>query len=75
MMQKNIPQLLTDFIVGLDEMIGAAGVMIHHHQDLRWHFVRQILEEVKNATIKLAINPLTASKVVPYEKKIQILLP
>lgn len=63
MKEKTNAQLLTDFISGLNEMIGACGVMIHHHQDLRWHFMRQILEETKNATVKLAVNPLTAPKV------------
>lgn len=74
-MKKSTPQLLTDFIEGLNEMAGAAGVMIHHHQDLRWHFIRQILEETKEATVKLAVNPLTAPKVTKHEKKSQILLP
>ncbi len=75
MANKTTPQLLTDFVEGLNEMIGAAGVMIHHHQDLRWHFIRQILEETKNAVVKLAVNPLTAPKVEKYQKKSQILLP
>lgn len=74
-MTKNTAQLLTDFIEGLNEMSGAAGVMIHHHQDLRWHFVRQILEDTKNATVKLAVNPLTAPKMNFKDKKTQILMP
>ncbi len=75
MTQKTTPQLLTDFVEGLNEMIGAAGVMIHHHQDLRWHIIRENLEFVKNAIVKLAVNPLTAPKVTRHEKKTQILLP
>lgn len=75
MINKTTPQLLSDFVEGLNEMAGAAGVMIHHHQDLRWHFIRQIIEETKNVTIKLAVNPLTAPKVMKHEKKAQILLP
>lgn len=75
MTKKTTPQLLTDFIEGLNEAIGAAGVMIHHHQDLRWHFIRQILEETKNATVKLAVNPITAPKMNFKDKKTQILMP
>lgn len=74
-MNKTTPQLLSDFVEGLNEMIGASGVMIHHHQDLRWHFMRQILEETKNAVVKIAVNPLTAPKLTKHEKKTQILLP
>ncbi len=64
MVEKNNAQLLNEFISGLNEAAGAAGVMIHHYQDLRWHFIRQILEETKNATVKLAVNPLTAPKMI-----------
>ena len=75
MIKKTTPQLLTDFVQGLNEMIGAAGVMIHHHQDLRWHIIRENLEFTKNAVVKLAVNPLTAPQVTRHEKKTQILLP
>jgi len=74
-MKKNTPQLLKDFIEGLQEMIGASSVMIHHHQDLRWHGMRESLEEVKMIAERFAINPLTAGKVTRYEKKSQILMP
>lgn len=74
-MKKTTPQLLTDFIEGLNEMIGASGVMIHHHQDLRWHIIRENLEFVKNAVVKMAVNPMTAPKQTKFEKKTQILLP
>lgn len=74
-MKKNTPQLLKDFIEGLQEMIGASSVMIHHHQDLRWHRMRESLENVKNLVERFAINPMTATKVTKYEKKTQILLP
>lgn len=73
-MKKSNPQLLKEFIEGLNEACGAAGVMIHHHHDLRWHFMRQILEETKNATVQLAVNPLTAPKINKHEKKTQILM-
>lgn len=63
MTKKTTPTLLTDFIAGLNEAIGAAGCMIHHHQDLRWNFVRMILEETKNKCVKLAVNPLTAPRI------------
>lgn len=74
-MKKNTPQLLKDFIEGLQEMIGASSVMIHHHQDLRWHGIREPLEKVKMITERFAVNPLTATKVTKHEKKSQILLP
>ncbi len=69
-MKKTTPQLLTDFIEGLNEMIGSSGVMIHHHQDLRWHIIRENLEFVKNAVVKMAVNPLTAPKVKVTNNKI-----
>lgn len=72
--KKTTPQLLNDFISGLNEMAGAAGVMIHHHQNLQWHFIRQIIEETKNATVKLAVNPLTAPKIERHQKKTQIVV-
>lgn len=75
MTKKTTPMLLTDFIAGLNEAIGASGVMIHHHQDLRWEFIRKILEETKDKCVKFAVNPITAAKSKPFEKKTQILLP
>lgn len=72
MIKKSTPQLLTEFIEGLNEMAGASGVMIHHHQDLRWHFIRQILEETKEATMKFAVNPMTAPKVEMFQKKTMV---
>ncbi len=74
-MKQTTPQLLKDFIEGLQEMIGASSVMIHHHQDLRWHGMRESLEKVKMIAERFAINPLTATKVTKFEKKSQILLP
>jgi hypothetical protein len=74
-MNKTTPQLLTEFMEGLNEMIGASGVMIHHHQDLRWEFIRKILEETKDATTKYAVNKITAPKVEKFQKKTQILMP
>lgn len=76
MSKKTTPQLLTEFMEGLNEMIGASAVMIHHHQDLRWHFLRQILEEAKEATTKLAVNPLTMpSLTTKTGKRLQISQP
>ena len=75
MTPKTKPQLLTDFVGGLNEMIGASAVMIHHHQDLRWHIIRENLEFVKNAIVRMAVNPITAPQVTKHEKKTQILLP
>ena len=72
---KNKATLLTDFISGLNEAIGAAGVMIHHKQDLRWQFIRQILEETKNTCVKHAVDPITRPTVTKFEKKSQILVP
>ena len=74
-MKKTTLQLLKDFIEGMQEMIGASSVMIHHHQDLRWHSLRESLEKVKSAVERFAINPITATKVTKHEKKSQILLP
>lgn len=73
-MKKNNAVLLNEFLEGLNEMAAAAGVMIHHHQDLRWHFIRQILEETKNATVKLAVNPMMAPKIIMHEKKTQVVV-
>jgi hypothetical protein len=72
---KTAPQLLTEFIDGLNSMISSAGVMIHHHQDLRWEFIRKILEETKDATVKTIVNPMTAPKRERFVPKTQILLP
>lgn len=75
MTKKTSTQLLTEFIEGLNEAIGASGVMLHHHQDLRWNFVRKILEETKDACVKVAVNPLTAPKIRKQKKKSRIFLP
>lgn len=72
---KTVPALLTEFMEGLNEAIGACGVMMHHQQDMRWHFIRKILEETKDTCVKLAVNPMTAPKTVKHEKKTQVLLP
>lgn len=72
MIKKTTPQLLTEFIEGLNEMIGAAGVMVHQHQDLRWHFIRQILEETKEATVRLAVNPMTAPTHSKTKRRVMI---
>lgn len=74
MIPKTQAQLLSEFIEGLNEMASAAGVMIHHHQDLRWHFLRQILEETKNAVVKIAVDPMTAPKTTKHEKRTQIVV-
>lgn len=71
-MQKTTPQLLNDLLQSLNEMTGAAGIIIHHHQDMRWYFIRKILEEVQDATVKQCVNPLTAPKVTKHEKKTMI---
>ena len=73
MTRKTTPALLTDFISGLNEAIGAASGMIHCHQDLRWEFVRKILEETKDACVNLAVNPLTAPKA--KDKKGRLIMP
>lgn len=73
-MKKSNAMLLNEFIEGLNEMAAAAGVMIHHHQDLRWHFIRQIIEETREATVRLAVDPLTARKNVKFEKKTQVMV-
>lgn len=75
MTEKTVPQLLNDLLDGLNQMTGAASVIIHQHQDMRWHFIRQILEEVQDAITRQCINPLTAPKVTRHEKKTSILMP
>lgn len=74
-MKKSHTQLITEFVEGLNEAIGAAGGMIHYHQDLRWDFVRKILEETKDKCIRFSVNPMTAPQITRAEKKSQILLP
>lgn len=74
MTSKTTPQLLNDLLDGLNQMIGAASIIIHHHQDMRWYFVRKILEEVQDATVKQCVNPLTAAKVTKVEKKTQVMV-
>lgn len=71
---KSETQLLSEFVEGLNEMAGAAGVMIHHHQDLRWHFIRTILEETREATVKSVVNPLTAPRIERFTKKTQVVV-
>ncbi len=73
-MQKTTPQLLNDLLQSLNEMTGAASIIIHHHQDMRWYFIRKILEEVQDATVKQCVNPLTAPKVTKYERKTQVVI-
>lgn len=73
-MQKTTPQLLNDLLQSLNEMIGATGIIIHHHQDMRWYFIRKILEEVQDALVKQCVNPLTAAKVTKVEKKTQVVV-
>lgn len=64
MSKKTTPQLLIEFMEGLNQAASACGVMIHHHQDLRWHFMRKILEEIKGKVERFAVNPLTAPKMI-----------
>ena len=68
-MKKTTPVLLNEFIAGLNEAAAAAGAMIHAHHDLRWEFVRRILEETKDATVKVAVNPLTRPTITKHERK------
>ena len=75
MTQKTTAQLLNDLLDGLNMMTGAASVIIHQHQDMRWYFIRKILEEVHDATVKQCVNPLTAPVVTRHEKKTSILMP
>ncbi len=73
-MQKTTPQLLNDLLDGINQMTGAASTIIHHHQDMRWYFIRKILEEVQDNIVKQCVNPLTAAKVTKYEKKTQVVV-
>ena len=73
-MQKTTPQLLNDLLQALNEMSGAASIIIHHHQDMRWYFIRKILEEVQDATVKQCIDPLTKPKIEKFEKKTQVVV-
>lgn len=75
MTQKTTPQLLNDLLDGLNQMTGAASIIIHQHQDMRWYFIRKILEEVQDATVKQCVNPLTAPKVTKHEKKTTVVMP
>lgn len=75
MTRKTRAQLLTDFMSGINEAESAAGTIIHHHQDMRWHFIRKILEEVKDVTVRVMINPITETKITKYEKKTQLVMP
>jgi hypothetical protein len=74
MTPKTQAQLLNDLLDGLNQMIGAASCIIHHHQDMRWYFIRKILEEVQDATVKQCVNPLTAPKVTRHERKTQVVV-
>ena len=56
---KTKPQLLTEFMTGLNEMESAASCIIHQHQDLRWGFIRKIIEEIKDRVTQEAVAPLT----------------
>ena len=76
MTRKTKPQLLTDFMAGLNEATSAAGVILHQHQDMRWAFIRKILEEVIDRCVKMVINPLTAARPTAVKKRpTQVLMP
>lgn len=75
MTQRTKPQLLNDLLDGINQMTGAASIIIHQHQDMRWYFIRKILEEVQDKIVKQCVDPITATKITKYEKKTQVLMP
>lgn len=60
---KTETQLLTEFMDGIGQAIGASSQLIHHRRDPRFMYLREALSKVRDLTTTLAVNPLTAPKV------------
>lgn len=54
--------ILGQLLEGLNQSAGAAGHMIHHHQDTRWFKTRAILEAVVRVVVAQSVEPLITPK-------------
>lgn len=59
--KRNQPEMLNELIGGLTQAIGAAGQVVHQHQDPRFLEIRSSLELAKQGCIGLATFAATKS--------------
>ena len=55
MRDETTPQLLKKFLDGIVKSSGAAGQMVHQHEDPRWMPLYHKLSMVREKTIKIAL--------------------
>lgn len=62
--------VLGQFLEGLNQAIGGARHMIHHHQDPRWFQMVAILETVHKMCVSNVVDPMMEPKPRAEEKKL-----
>lgn len=55
MADRRVPILLKEFVDGMAKAAGAAGQMVHHHQDPRFIPLFQKLSLIREKSIKIAM--------------------
>lgn len=54
--------VLGQLLEGLNQSSGAAGLLIHHQQNVNWMKTRAILEAVKRMVIAYSVEPMLKPK-------------
>jgi len=67
MKEPNQAILIKEFIEGLGQASGAASQMIHMHQDPRWMIMRDLLESVRDVTMRSTVIPTRNGIVTPCQ--------
>ena len=65
---RPVELVLGQFLEGMNQAAGAAGAMIHCHQDSRWFKVRAVLEFVKKVIVGECVDSMLKSS-PPAEKE------
>lgn len=63
--------VLAQMLEGLNQTIGSASLLIHHHQDVRWMQYRERIEMLKNLIINTSVNPLMRKTMNPNGRGFQ----
>lgn len=59
------PRLLNDLVASLNQASGAAGQIIHLHQDPRWMMIREALDIAKEGVMQVATVATRLSSIKP----------
>lgn len=59
---RTVPEILTQFLEGINQASGSARLLVHHHQDSRFLNLTAILEAVHRLVVAEVVDPLLEKK-------------